>query len=282
MINICKSMFQQTKLVVPMTDCQLKDYCCQALIWKLGRIHCTICFTQFAKNLTLGIFLWLRLVCQFLILVPFGLYSVVSRWPFQGHGHGRCCCRAAEAAIASSEGGALRRVWKRKIFLKPQLFWRKYVNCWMQGCDRLALASSQSRQATCSIWDGSNSQNRHDKEFCMTISNVSRKVHKRYLYPFQRIEGSQELFWLAAGHRNWREEGGKGGEGSSGLRQAAVPAAALLAPAIMPSTTILQYKLTSSAVVLMLSSCTPWFKSWPVSSSANVFSQNFNDFNLSC
>ena len=65
------------------------------------------------------------------------------------------------------------------------------------------------------------------------------------------------MFWLAAGHRNWREEGGKGGEGSSGLRQAAVPAAALLAPAIMPSTTILQYKLTSSAVVLKLSSCTP-------------------------
>ena len=92
----------------------------------------------------------------------------------------------------------------------------------------------------------------------MTISNVSRKVHKRYLYPFQRIEGSQELFWLAAGHRNWmgEEEGGKGGEGSSGLRQAAVPAAALLAPAIMLYTTILQYKLTSSAVVLLLSSCT--------------------------
>ena len=72
-------------------------------------------------------------------------------------------------------------------------------------------------------------------------------VSQKYFRISKRIStlaGSQELFWLAAGHRNWRE-GGRGGErgrgeGSSGLRQAAVPAVALVAPAIMTSTAILQ------------------------------------------
>ena len=72
-------------------------------------------------------------------------------------------------------------------------------------------------------------------------------VSQKYFRISKRIStlaGSQELFWLAAGHRNWREggRGGErgGGEGSSGLRQAAVPAVALVAPAIMTSTAILQ------------------------------------------
>ena len=57
--------------------------------------------------------------------------------------------------------------------------------------------------------------------------------------------------------------GGRGSrgevEGSSGLRQAAVPAVALLlAPAIMPSAAILQYnKLSPASVNVLLASCPP-------------------------
>ena len=88
-------------------------------------------------------------------------------------------------------------------------------------------------------------------------------VSQKYFRISKRIStlaGSQELFWLAAGHRNWREggRGGErgGGEGSSGLRQAAVPAVALLAPAIMLSAAILQNKLTPT-VISVLATCSP-------------------------
>ena len=46
------------------------------------------------------------------------------------------------------------------------------------------------------------------------VSQKYFRISKRIL----TLAGSQELFWLAAGHRNWRE-GGRGGERGRGGRQ---------------------------------------------------------------
>ena len=91
------------------------------------------------------------------------------------------------------------------------------------------------------------------------MSNVGTEVHKK-----NDLSKRIDFGWKSGGVLVGNCGGGGRGsrrevEGSSGLRQAAVPAVPLLlAPAIMPSAAILQYnKLSPASVNVLLASCPP-------------------------
>ena len=93
------------------------------------------------------------------------------------------------------------------------------------------------------------------------MSNVGTEVHKK-IDLSKRIDFEWKSGVVLVGNCGGggeEEAGGREVEGSSGLRQAAVPAVPLLlAPAIMPSAAILQYnKLSPASVNVLLASCPP-------------------------